>query len=171
MHRTLCGAGLIASLIVVGSRALGAEEQLDEAAIRKVQEQQAEAWNQHDAAAYGRLFTEDGDVVNVVGWWWKGRAEIERKLASAFAFVFRESTLTITEVQIRLLSSSVALAHVRWKMVGARTPPGMPEPRQGIELQVLKKHAGKWLIASFQNTNSVPEVPFPSGPPSTGAKP
>jgi len=51
---------------------------------------------------------------------------------------------------------------------GARTPPGMPEPRRGIQLQVLTKENNEWLIASFQNTNSIPEFPFPTGPPPGG---
>ena len=41
----------------------------DEAQIRELQ--QVAAWNRHNAVAYANLFTEDGDVVNVVGWWWK----------------------------------------------------------------------------------------------------
>lgn len=96
---------------------------------------------------------------------WKGRREIETKLAAAFAFVFRESTLTITDVTVRFLTPDIAVAHVSWSMVGAKTPPGMPEPRQGIQTQVLQKQANRWLIAALQNTNSVPEVPFPTGPP------
>ena len=137
----------------------------DEAHIRQVQVHQADAWNRHDAAAYGSLFTEDGDVVNVMGWQWRGRPEIEHKLAAAFAFVFRESILTVTDVQVRFLNPAIAIAHVRWTMVGAKTPPGMTEPREGIQMQVLKKQSGKWLIASFQNTNIMPEMPFPTGPP------
>jgi uncharacterized protein (TIGR02246 family) len=172
MRRLLFTAGMAALLVVGTSRAGAAGQPQDEAAIRKVQEQQAEAWNRHDAAASARLFTEDGDVVNVVGWWWKGRAEIERKLAAAHAFAFRDSTLTVTDTQVRFLGPSIAIAHVQWTMVGARPPPGMPEPRQGIQIQVLTKQGGRWLIASFQNTNSIPEVPFPSGPPpSPAAKP
>jgi uncharacterized protein (TIGR02246 family) len=156
---------LFAFLIAAAGTGTGATQPRDEAAIRQVQVRQAEAWNRHDATAYAALFTADGEAVNVVGWWWKGRSEIERKLTAAFAYVFRESTLTITDVQVRFLSSSTAIAHVRWTMTGAKPPPGVPEPRQGIELQVLQKQKGKWLIVSFQNTNSVPEVPFPTGPP------
>ena len=137
----------------------------DEAAIRDLQARQAEAWNRHDAKAYAALFAPDGDVVNVVGWWWKGPAEIERKLTAAYAFVFKDSALTITSVDVRFLTPEIAIAHVLWTMTGARTPPGAPEPKQGIQVQVLRKHEGKWLIATFQNTNSVPEAPFPAGPP------
>jgi len=146
-------------------RTQGAARDHDEVEIRDVQTRQADAWNRHDAKAYADLFTEDGDVVNVVGWWWKGRAEIESKLAAGFAFVFAESTLVVTDVQVRFLSPDFAVAHVRWTMTGARTPPPLPEPREGIQTQVLRKTGGRWLIASFQNTNAVPERPFPTGPP------
>jgi hypothetical protein len=50
-------------------------------------------------------------------------------------------------------------------MEGARTPLGAPEPLEGIQIQILQKTAGHWLIQSFQNTNAIPERPFPSGPP------
>ena len=165
MKRPQLVVGLFVSLVVGAVSSGVSVEGRDDAAIRQVQDRQADAWNRHDATAYAKLFTNDGDVVNVLGWWWRGRSEIESKLVTAFAFVFRDSKLTITDVQVRFLSPVVAITHVRWTMVGAKTPPGMPEPREGIQLQVLTKQQGKWLIASFQNTNGVPEVPFPTGPP------
>ena len=114
-----------------GSTIPAADGGTDEAAIRDiVQTRQQQAWNQHDARAYAALFAEDGEVVNVVGWWWRGRAEIESKLTDAFAFVFRESALTITQVEVRFLAAEIAVAHVLWTMSGAKTPPGMPEPRK-----------------------------------------
>lgn len=145
-----------------------AGENEDEAAIRALEVQQKEAWNRHDAKAYAALFTEDGDCVNVVGWWWKGRAEIEKKLTDAYAYVFRESVFTLGDVAVRLLEPNTAIVHVRWTMTGARTPQGIPTPQQGIQTQLVQKQAGKWLIAAFQNTNSVPEMPFPKGPPPSG---
>ncbi len=121
--------GSVAILIMAFGSAIAApDRQADEAAIRDVvQTRQQQAWNQHDAKAYAALFAEDGDLVNVVGWWWKGRTEIESKLTDAFAFVFRESTLTITQVDVRFLTSEIAVAHMRWTMSGARTPPTIPE--------------------------------------------
>ena len=139
----------------------------DEVEIRSVAIRQGELWNRRDAKAYASLFTEDCDVINVVGWWWKGRDEVERKLTEAFRFVFRESRLTITDVEARFLRPDVAVAHARWTMTGARTPPGIPEPREGIQTLVFTKHSGRWLMAAFQNTNSVPERPFPAGPPAS----
>lgn len=141
----------------------------DQKQIRAAATAQQDTWNRHDAKAYAALFAEDGDCVNVVGWWWKGRAEIERKLTQAFRFVFRESTMKIEEVEVRFLDPKVAVAHVRWTMQGAKTPPNIPEPRVGIQTLTFQKKSGKWLIVAFQNTNAVPETPFPAGPPA--AKP
>jgi uncharacterized protein (TIGR02246 family) len=156
--------GLSMSLSAAAFLFTGNRQGADELKIKDVETRQAAAWNHHDGNAYAALFTPDGDVVNVVGWWWKGRAEIASKLTAGFAYVFQESTLTITDVKVKFLSPDLAVAHVQWTMTGARTPPNIPEPRQGIEIQVLRRVRGNWLIESFQNTNSVPERPFPRGP-------
>lgn len=154
-------------LLSPGLGGQSAAQEPEVAAIRELQVRQEQAWNRHDAEAYADLFTEDGDVVNVLGWWWRGRAEIRSKLTEAFAFVFRESRLSITEVHVRVLEPHIAIAHVRWKMEGAKAPPGAPAPpREGIQLQVLRRAGDRWLIESFQNTNAFPETRFPTEPPS-----
>jgi len=138
----------------------------DVTAIRHLQDEQAAAWNAHDAVAYAALFTSDGDVVNVLGWWWKGRDEIREKLKAAFTIVFKQSSLKIGDVQVRMLSRDIAVAHVRWTLQGAQPPPGAAAaPQHGIQLQVLERGEHGWRIASFQNTNSVPEQPFPVAAP------
>jgi uncharacterized protein (TIGR02246 family) len=158
---TLSLGALIFSIVRITGAAEAAN---DESAIRALEVQQQEAWNHHDAKAYAALFTEDGDCVNVVGWWWKGRAEIEKKLTDAYVYVFSESVLKIGEVTVRFLEPNSAIVHVRWTMTGARTPQGVPTPQQGIQTHLVQKQSGKWLIAAFQNTNSIPEMPFPKGP-------
>ena len=32
--------------------------------------------------------------MNVVGWWWKGRPQIEKKVAAAHVLMFRDSVVT-----------------------------------------------------------------------------
>ena len=163
MKRFIAQAFLFFLLSSVGPL-FAADQSADEAAIRALEARQPEAWNKHDAKAYASLFTENGDCVNIVGWWWKGRAEIEQKLTDAYLYVFKETTLTIANVDVRFLTSDFAVAHVRWKMTGARTPSGLPVPQQGIQTHLLQKQSGQWLIAAFQNTLAVPEMPFPKGP-------
>ncbi|MEO6968087.1 MAG: SgcJ/EcaC family oxidoreductase [Rhodanobacteraceae bacterium] len=139
----------------------------DEIAVRNVAMQQAAAWNEHDAAAYSALFTTDCDVVTVPGWWWKSRAEMQQKLTRMFATAFRNSTLTFTDVSVKFLTPDIAIAHARWTMTGEQIPPGQPVPDKGIQTLVMTKHAGKWLIAEFQNTVSKAEPPFLAKPVST----
>jgi uncharacterized protein (TIGR02246 family) len=165
MTKTLANISVLILIAALPQIASCASSEEETAAIRQVEMQQQEAWNRHDAKAYANLFSEDGDCVNVVGWWWKGRAEIEKKLTAAYAFVFRESVLTITDVDVRFPAPEMAIAHVRWTMTGARTPEAFPKPQQGIQTQLLQKQKGKWLIVAFQNTNALPETPFPQGPP------
>jgi len=47
-------------------------------------------------------------------------------------------------------------------MTGAHMPPGLPEPREGLQTLTMQKHNGEWLIVAFHNTNYVP-------PPATAA--
>ena len=173
MKRIFRNTIVIAPIVFLTTAAFAADQSQDESAIRALETRQQEAWNHHDAKAYASLFAEDGDCVNIVGWWWKGRAEIENKLTDAYVYVFKESTLTITGVDIRFLNPEFAVAHVRWTMTGARTPSGLPVSQQGIQTHLLQKVGGEWLIAAFQNTLSVPEMPFPKAPvaPNASAKP
>jgi hypothetical protein len=44
----------------------------------------AVSWNRHDMAAFGRLFTENCDYVNIAGVHWKGVQEIVQRQAELF---------------------------------------------------------------------------------------
>src|SRR3954452_19564693 len=147
MKKYLAALPLLAALFIpVTARCDTAQ---DTTAIRDVvATQQSAAWTKHDAKAYAALFKEDGDCVNVLGWWWKSRADIEKKLTDAFAFVFKDSVLTIKEsdVDVKFLTPEVALVHARWTMTGAKSPGNAaPVPQQGIQTHTLQKQSGKWL--------------------------
>jgi len=166
MKRKFLRCTMILLTAALARPVLRAGQSPDETEIRKVELGLQEAWNHHDMKAWANLFAEDADFVNVAGWWWKGRAEIKKKHTEIHAYIFRDSTLTIDEVDTRFLTPEVAIVHSLWSLTGNRNPDGSDgQPRNGIFTQVLQKLNGKWLIAAAQNTDSRPEVPMPTGPP------
>src|SRR4029453_3729816 len=78
MNKQLLTLSILILATTSPKAAFGGPHDQDEADIRNVETRQQEAWNRHDAKAYADLFTEDADLVNVGGWRWKGRAEIEK---------------------------------------------------------------------------------------------
>lgn len=132
----------------------------DEDAVRQIPARFEAAWNRHDMKALAALFAEDADFVNVAGTWWKGRLEIEQAHTRTHATIFKNSTLRMGQVRVRLLKSDVAVAHVSWDLAGDTGPDGTPRPpRSGLMSLVVIRQNGPWLIASAHNTNLLANPP------------
>lgn len=133
--------------------------------VRKVCERFATAWNHHDMEEFGKLFAPDADFVNVIGILMKGRQEIQMHHAwshgaipkttqvpgtkAANYGIFKDSTMKFEAADVRFLRKDVALAHVKWRLLGDSRN---STPRQGVFLFVLAHGKNGWQIASAQNT-------------------
>ncbi|MBZ9761497.1 SgcJ/EcaC family oxidoreductase [Mesorhizobium sp. CA8] len=107
----------------------------------------ADAWNRHDIDDFAALFSEDANFVNVVGMWWKNRAEIEAAHRATHETMFRDSRLQGVVSPVVELSPGVASVHYRWTLTGASAPDGSPAgTREGILLLVVKKEQSGWRI-------------------------
>ena len=95
---------ILAFLATLAVSAFSADQSHDEGAIRNLEEGLQQAWNHHDAKTFASFFTENADCMNVVGWWWRGRTQIESKVAEAHLFMFRDSALTNDEIHVRFLT-------------------------------------------------------------------
>lgn len=116
----------------------------------------AECWNRHDMDAFAALFATDAEFVNVVGLWWKGRAEIKAAHEFTHSTLFRHSRLGIGEVAVRFPSPQLATARCRWTLEGHLDPDDTPLPtRHGILLNLLQHANGRWLIVDSQNTDII----------------
>jgi uncharacterized protein (TIGR02246 family) len=119
----------------------------------------AAAWNRHDMEAFAQLFAADAEFVNVVGLWWKGRAEIRRAHEVTHASMFKNSRLTILDTSVRFPLPQLAIARSRWRLEGHVGPDGQAlPPRMGILLNVLIVDDGSWAIIDSQNTDVVEGV-------------
>jgi len=112
------------------------------------------AWNAHDMKAFGKLLTEDVDWVNVDAGHGKGRQLVEDGHARVHAGKFKDSVMTVKNVDVALLKPDVALVYVTWGIRGDRDNDGTPrEPREGLFTWVTVKEGGAWKIRASHNTN------------------
>jgi uncharacterized protein (TIGR02246 family) len=126
----------------------------DEAAIKKLMEDLAAAWNTHDGVSFSMLFTEDADFTN-----WRattrlhGREEIKKMNANLAVGMFRRSTLTLTAAHVRFFAPDVAAVHCEWELVGAidYDGKGTIPPRKYFPLFIVTKKNGNWSIAVMHN--------------------
>ncbi len=152
-------------LMGIGVGVASAAERGEEA-VRVAVNRFAEAWNRHDMDAFGALFGQDADFVNVTGQLWKGRKEIQRRHAYTHGAIpreaipealpanygiFKSSTYHFDRVDVRLLGPDLAIAHGAWTMLGdTRTS----EPRRGMMTFTLARDGDIWLYEAVQNTES-----------------
>jgi uncharacterized protein (TIGR02246 family) len=129
---------------------------MDEQAIRAVLAAYQEAWNRHDMAAWGRLFTDDVDYVNRAGGHWEDNAAnvaAHTAIHEALARQSQKMTWSATVQKIRFLAEGVALVHATWNWPGVISAEGQgAKDLSGIMSLVLVKQDGRWLIRSLHNT-------------------
>ncbi|MFJ9785816.1 SgcJ/EcaC family oxidoreductase [Amycolatopsis sp. NPDC101161] len=125
-----------------------------ETEVRAVLGRLTEAWNDGDATAYGRLFTEDADYVTFFGLNFPGREAIESSHRALFEGPLKGSKLTGqlgASAKVRFVRPDVAVvvAGGGSSVTGADTT---DEGRESTVSFVLVEEDGEWLITAFQNT-------------------
>jgi uncharacterized protein (TIGR02246 family) len=113
-----------------------------------------DAWNSHDAAALGQIFTGDCDFVGVGGILWHSPAEISRVHAEQFAGRYDQSVFAVVGApRVAFIKPDVALIHWYWTISGVRgTDAGLLAPYGGIFTWVVVSEGGAWQIRAAQNT-------------------
>ena len=132
--------------------------QTDEKQIQSQVAQMVSDWNTHEFQNMDSYMTDDVEWVNIVGMWWKGRAEVKAAHKGNFGAFFKGVPFTQKSLKTRFLTKDVAVATLI-SSVGEFFPPDgidhgnnrMPAGDAILTLVFVKKN-GKWLIASGQNT-------------------
>jgi uncharacterized protein (TIGR02246 family) len=122
----------------------------------------ADAWNRHDMDDFAALFADDANFVNVVGMWWKNRAEIEGAHRATHESMFRDSQLDGDVSSVVELAPGLNAVHYTWTLTGASAPDGSSAGvRKGILLLIVKEERTGWRIKVAQNTDIVPGMMAP----------
>src|SRR6266568_9567879 len=109
----------------------------DEAAIRKVFADFAEAWAKDDAKSMASMWTEDGDIINPQGRKASGRAEVEKLFADEHSTIFKGSHISFSNGTVRFVRPGVAVFTTDYDVEGANAPEGSPVPKGGMVTCVM----------------------------------
>jgi uncharacterized protein (TIGR02246 family) len=123
----------------------------DDALLRESVRQLEAGWNAKSGAAFAKPFADDADYVVINGTQIKGREAIAQGHQGIFDTVFKDSTLSLSVKQVRMLRADVAVVHVSAHLKSAQGA-GAQEADAVITL-VMTKESGAWKIAAFQNTS------------------
>ena len=91
--KRLCSLWVALTLQILSPAAWCATADDGPAAARALVAQLEAAWNQHDMAAYGALFHDDAEWINVVGMHWRGKDEVMKAHTSFHETIFKNCQL------------------------------------------------------------------------------
>jgi uncharacterized protein (TIGR02246 family) len=132
----------------------GTDKSADQAAIRKLAEEYAAAWNSGNARQAALLFAQDGSFTEVSGVTHQGRAAIESDMISdGIGTAKTGTTLSIGMNEVRFLGPNLAVATGTTRFSGGAQPGG------GHYLSVVRKVGGEWKIAAVHTAINPPSQP------------
>lgn len=122
-----------------------------------------EAYNVKDADAFGSLFTDDAQFVNVLGDRRRGRAEIAESHRHAFTTVLAGTSLRPEGLDVEALGNDLEIGVLEWRRDRAADAPPVGAPAgTGIMTLVARRDGDGWRLAAASN---VPVTEPPGAPP------
>jgi uncharacterized protein (TIGR02246 family) len=126
----------------------------DESAVRALVDGLANSWNQHDMNVMHEIDTEDVEWINVVGHYWRGKADVYKGHVAIHRGMSAGTTMSVESATIRSIAPGVALAVATMHFSASPDPQyawlGPGNKTRGSFTMV--KRNGIWKIAHFQNT-------------------
>lgn len=148
----------LVTLTVAGFGQVAAPASADDAAIRRVVQQQDEARNRGDWKALSELFTQDAEQLTSSGTWRRGRAAVEKGVAQTMGSVYKGAKYTTKVESVRMLAPTVAMADGTFEIsniAGGST-------RRGHSTYLLVKSGDAWRIAAVRSMVPTPEGATPA---------
>lgn len=145
---------------------LSAQVAGDEAAVRNIIQDETNAWNQGDAAAYSRHFATGGRFTNIRGQRFIGHAAFLKQHEVIFQGIFKHTMLQQDIVSLEFVGPDVAVVETLTSVSGvAQTAPGTVVDAKGRLrtrlLQVVARQGGEWRVVAYHNVDVKPGVPVP----------
>jgi uncharacterized protein (TIGR02246 family) len=151
-------AALIAvSLLLSATGAAMAETTVpekDAAEITAALKGMQDAWNHHDMKAFASYMTDDVEWVNVVGMWWRGKAQVYKAHDTLHKTMFKDRELKdATEIVMRKIAPDVVVVTSVIPADGFSDSTGRVFPaNRNVLTETFVHRDSRWLVAEGHNT-------------------
>ena len=149
---------LVVVVVLVGGVGVRAEggvvAEKDAVEIRAALQGMTDAWNAHDMKKFVSYMTEDVEWVNVVGMWWRGKAQVYKAHERLHETMFRNRGLKDSErVEMRGIAPGVVVVTSIVPADGFTDSQGKVYPAGKNALtEVFVHRDGRWLVVEGHNT-------------------
>lgn len=150
---TLSGLVLV-SVAGVGCAFKGASR--EDAALEGVLEAWTRSFNDHDAKALSKLYSEDADAVFGHEDILHGRTAVEKHWADFFSKNPQVKTEQVA-VRRRHLTPTVVVEDGMWEESGHTDKEALARPNKDLWVAILVKNNGKWLITCDRGFSPIPK--------------
>jgi uncharacterized protein (TIGR02246 family) len=124
--------------------------------IHRIAESFFEAWNQRNVQAIVSNFSDNAEVVNSLGLWWRGSAEVTKGLGAMNAI---GPSLKPYSISVHLVTPDAALCIVAYTVASFTRPDGQQMAEQrAISMFFMVNQVQRWRIAGAQTTAVNAEV-------------
>src|SRR5690349_17314437 len=107
------------------------------------------AWNKDDTNAMAAIWAEDGTLINPVGRFAQGPADIAKIFVDEHTTMFKASKYDTTEIKIQWVTPDVAIVDLSANISGVKKPDGTAAPDYAHHVTwVFVKKDGKWMSAA-----------------------
>ncbi|MCW2678070.1 MAG: hypothetical protein JWR70_3110 [Modestobacter sp.] len=121
-------------------------------AIEDLAQQLVEAFNAKDAEAFGALFVDDAEFVNIFGARMRGRDGITDGHRQVFGTALNGTTLTLEGLDTMALGPDAAVGHATWRRDrDADAPASALPPGRGVFTLVGRQTGDGWKLVAATN--------------------
>lgn len=107
-------------------------------------------WNQHDPQELNALWAENGDMINPVGEWEKGKTNVLKILVREHRGVLREAQMKQTITNTLLLSPSMAWVDAKVSLKLPGVPENLERHLDHHIVYLLEKQNSHWRILAIR---------------------
>ena len=139
--------------------------QTDHEQINAIVAKQETDWNKNDMTSYANSFTEDGTLINFLGFFWKGKNEIVNQFKLINDCCIKPTQIKLNITDSKFLSDAAAVVHIKEVLTAKEdySVPGRTVKKGSIDHKLITavfvKQDKTWKIVSMQVTQVLPLAP------------